>query len=123
MKKEAIESDAAPSPAGPYSQGIVAGDFVFVSGQVGMDEEDDIKEGIKEQTRQALENIKSILEAKGLEMGDIVKTTVYISDMDYFGEMNSVYEEFFGEDPPARSCVQTGMLLNFKVEIEATAAF
>lgn len=122
MEKKAIRTKSAPSSVGPYSQAVKVGNFVFVSGQVGVDKGGNVKKGIREQTRQTLKNVKAILQEANLDLEDIVKTTVYLSDMNNFGEMNSVYREYFKKDPPARACIQAGLFKNFMVEIEAVAS-
>ncbi|MCA0454383.1 MAG: Rid family detoxifying hydrolase [Chloroflexi bacterium] len=108
MSKQVIATNNAPGAAGPYSQGIVANGFVFVSGQIAVvpGTKDFVVGGIKEQTIQTLNNVKAILEAGGSSMDKIVRTTVYLSDVTTFAEMNAVYATFFGENPPARSTVQ-----------------
>jgi len=124
MNKQIITTDKAPAAVGPYSQGVRLGDFVFTAGQLG------IVPGTKEfagpdietQTRQALENLKAVLEAGGSGLEHVVKTTVFLADMGEFGRMNAVYTEFFPEKPPARSAVQAAALpLGGRVEIEAVA--
>ena len=124
MNREITSTDQAPAAVGPYSQGVRVGDFVFTAGQLG------IVPGTKEfagaeiesQTRQALENVKAVLEASGSCMQHVVKTTVYLQDMGEFARMNSVYTEFFPEEPPARSAVQVAALpLGGRIEIEVIA--
>ena len=124
MNKQIVATDQAPAAVGPYSQGVCAGDFVFTAGQLG------IIPGTKEfagldietQTRQALENVKAVLEAGGSCLEHVLKTTVFLQDMGEFGQMNGVYAEFFPENPPARSAVQAAALpLGGRVEIEAVA--
>jgi len=117
-----IRTEDAPTAA-PYSQGFVAGGFVFTAGQVGKNlKTGEMPEGVADQTRQSLENIKAILEAAGASMDDIVKTTVFLTDMAYFEEMNDAYVTFFEKNPPARSTVQVKLASDaFKVEIEAIA--
>jgi len=119
-KKQLITSNA-PSPAGPYSQGIDAGQFVCVAGQHPVDSTTgEMKEGIKEQTRQVLKNIESVLREAGCGLGDIVRTTVYLSDIGHFAEMNEVYREMVPAPYPARTtfgCQLRGIL----VEIDAIA--
>lgn len=108
MSKQVIATDNAPGAGGPYSQGIVANGFVFVSGQIAVipGTKDFVAGGIKEQTAQVMNNIKAILEAGGSSMDKVVKTTVYLSDVNTFAEMNGVYATFFGDQPPARSTLQ-----------------
>lgn len=122
--REVIETDQAPAPVGPYSQAIRVDNSVFTAGQVGMDPATGkLAEGdIKAQTRQALENVSAILEAAGASLGSVVKTTVFLADLDDFANMNEVYAEFFPESPPARSAVQVARLpLDALIEIETVA--
>lgn len=121
----AISTDKAPAAIGPYSQAIHAGNLVFVSGQLPVDPATGnfAGGGIKELTRQSLTNIKSILEAEGLKMRQVVKTTVFLADMADFAEMNEVYAQFFEMPFPARSAVAVKTLpKNARVEIECIAA-
>lgn len=121
--KSVLFSEKAPAAIGPYSQGICAGECIFVSGQLPVD----VKTGalgadIAEQTRLSLENLRSILESKGLTMDDIVKTTVFMTDLGSFAAMNEVYGTFFEGDYPARSTVQVAALpKGAAVEIECIA--
>lgn len=122
---KAISTKKAPGAIGPYSQAIQAGEFVYTSGQLGLEPETGAfpEGGIKEQTRQSLQNVKSILEEAGLSMANVVKTTVFLADMGDFAEMNSVYAEFFAEPYPARSAVAVKTLpKNALVEIEVVAS-
>lgn len=123
MKKE-IKTAKAPSAIGPYSQAIQIGGLVYTSGQIPIDPSTGsfVEGGIKEQTRQSLENVKSILEEAGMTMGDVVKTTVFMADMNDFAEMNAVYATFFTEPYPARSAVAVKTLpKGALVEIEVIA--
>jgi 2-iminobutanoate/2-iminopropanoate deaminase len=124
VNKQIIATDKAPAAVGPYSQAVYAGDFIFTAGQLG------IVPGTKEfagpdveaQTRQALENLKAVLEAGGSCLERVVKTTVFLQDIGEFARMNAVYAEFFPESPPGRSAVQVAALpLGGRVEIEAVA--
>ncbi len=120
-KKEQIVTEKAPSPAGPYSQGIVADRFVFVSGQRPVDPATgEMKQGIKEQTRQVITNIQSVLKEAGCSLDDIVRTTVYLSDISYFNEMNEVYKEMMPKPFPARTTFGT-QLRGILIEIDAIA--
>lgn len=122
---KAISTKKAPGAIGPYSQAIQAGDFVYTSGQLGLDPQTGAfpEGGIKEQARQSLNNVKAILEEAGLSMANVVKTTVFLANMEDFAEMNSVYAEFFTEPYPARSAVAVKTLpKNALVEIEVIAA-
>ncbi|MDO4185604.1 MAG: RidA family protein [Bacteroidales bacterium] len=122
--KEVISSKKAPGAIGPYSQGIVAGGLVFVSGQLPIDAATGLMaEGIGQQTKQSLTNIQHILAEAGLTMKDVVKTTVFLADMALFGDMNKVYATFFETDCPARSAVAVKALpKDALVEIECIAA-
>lgn len=123
MKKVIATSDA-PGAIGPYSQAIDAGAFVFASGQIPINPETgEIPEGIVAQTEQSLANVCAILSAAGLTTDNVVKTTVFLSDMDNFGAMNKVYGNVFSEPYPARSAVAVKTLpKNVLVEIEVLAA-
>jgi 2-iminobutanoate/2-iminopropanoate deaminase len=125
VKMKAISTDQAPAAIGPYSQAIHAGNLVFVSGQLPVNPAtgEFAEGGIKELTRQSLTNMKHILEAEGLTLGNVVKTTVFLADMADFAEMNEVYSEFFATPYPARSAVAVKTLpKNARVEIECIAA-
>ena len=122
MKKIIINTDKAPAAIGPYSQGVEAGSFLFTSGQVPIDAATgQIPQGIEKQTEKSLLNIKGIIESAGAGMNDILKTTVFITDMNNFAAMNEVYKTFFEEGTyPARSCVEvSGLPKGALVEIEA----
>ncbi len=123
MDCEALFSDGAPRPVGPYSQAVRAGQFLFLAGQIPIDPTTgEMPRGITEQTAQVLRNLAAVVEAAGATLADIVKTTVYLTNLDDFGPMNEVYGEFFGERPPARACVEVGRLpKGALVEIEAIA--
>jgi 2-iminobutanoate/2-iminopropanoate deaminase len=119
-----ISTPDAPAPAGHYSQAVVHGDLVFVSGQLAVDAATGRKSvgTIEEQTKIALENVAAILRAAGSDIDRVLKTTVYISDIELWGRVNEVYAEFFGDHRPARAVVPTRDLhFGFKVEIEAVA--
>ena len=123
--KEAISTQKAPGAIGPYSQAVTIGDMVFASGQLGLIPESGAfpEGGIKEQTKQALTNVKAILEAAGATMADVVKTTVFLADMNDFADMNAVYADFFASPYPARSAVAVKSLpKNALVEIEVVAS-
>jgi len=124
MSKRIIHTDAAPAAIGPYSQAVRAGDFVFTAGQIGLDPAtgEMVPGGIAAQTRQALRNLQAVLEAAGASLSQVVKTTVFLQDMNDFAAMNAVYAEFFATEPPARSAVQAAALpKGALVEIEAIA--
>ena len=122
--KQVISTTKAPSAIGPYSQAIQVGNIVYTSGQLPIDPATGAfpEGGIKEQTRQSLLNVKAILEAAGMTMSNIVKTTVFMADMNDFADMNAVYSEFFTEPYPARSAVAVKTLpKGALVEIEVVA--
>jgi 2-iminobutanoate/2-iminopropanoate deaminase len=122
MAKQIIHTDAAPAPIGPYSQATVANGIVFTAGQVGLDTAGTMATGIDGQTRQALINIKAVLEAAGSSMENVLKMTIYLQHMNDFSAMNKVYAEFFTDDPPARSAFQVAKLpVDAMIEIEAVA--
>lgn len=123
MSKTAVKSPNAPAAIGPYSQAIFAGNTLYVSGQLGIDPATGaFAEGcVKEQTRRSLENITAILAEMNLDLTSVVKTTVFLKDMNDFAAMNEVYAGFFAEPYPARVCVQVAQLpKNGLVEIDAT---
>ena len=123
MEKKAIHSDQAPAAIGPYSQAIVCNGFVFTCGQIGMNAEGVMAEGLTAQTRQALENLQAVLEAAGSSMDKVVKCLVFLRDMADFAAVNEVYAEFFKQPCPARSCVAVaGLPKDGLVEIECVAA-
>ena len=123
MSKKAIAAANAPAAIGPYSAAAQVGNTVYVSGQLPADPATNaFPEGITEQTRQSLTNLKAILEAAGMSMNDVVKTTVLLSDIANFGAMNEVYAQFFEAPFPARAAFQVAALpKNALVEIEAIA--
>ncbi len=109
--KERIQTDKAPGAIGPYSQGIKVDNLIFFSGQIPLDPKTGtIPEGIEAQTRQALDNVKGLLESQGLGFQDVVKTTVFLDSMDDFATMNGIYSEYFTEPYPARSAVEVAKL-------------
>lgn len=122
MGKKQIQTDRAPAAIGPYSQAIDLGELIFTSGQIPIGPDGLISEDTAEQTRQCLENLKAVLEAAGSSLDKVVKTTVFIADMEQFGVINEVYAHFFTQPYPARSCVQAARLpKDVAVEIEAIA--
>jgi 2-iminobutanoate/2-iminopropanoate deaminase len=123
--RDVVITDRGPKPIGPYSQGIKSGGFIFLSGQVALDPKSGEMTGgdIRQQTERTLSNIKAILEASGANLHHVVKTTVFLKDMDDFAAMNEVYGRYFTAAPPARSTVQVARLpKDALVEIEVTAA-
>jgi 2-iminobutanoate/2-iminopropanoate deaminase len=124
MDKEIITTEKAPAAVGPYSQAVRAGDLIFTAGQLGIvpGTKDFAGPDIEAQTRQALENLKAVLEAAGSCLKHAVKNTVFLADMGEFARMNAVYAEYFAENPPARSAVQAAALpLGGRIEIESVA--
>ena len=125
IKKErtSLYSPLAPNPIGPYSQAVSYGDLIFTSGQIGLDMDGNIvSDDVEIQTRIALENLLHILEDNNSSMDFVIKTTVYLKDMNDFTKMNEVYNAFFGESKPARSTVEVSRLpKDVKVEIDAVA--
>jgi 2-iminobutanoate/2-iminopropanoate deaminase len=122
--KKVIKTTKAPAAIGPYNQAIQVGNLVYTSGQIPIDPATGnfVEGGIKEQTRQSLLNVKAILEEAGLTMNDVIKTTVFMVDMNDFSDMNAVYSEFFPEPYPARSAVAVKTLpKGALVEIEVVA--
>ena len=122
--KDIIATDRAPRAIGPYSQGVRAGNLVFASGQIPIDPAtgEFVPGGIAEQTEQVLRNLTAVFEAAGVGMDQVIKTTVFLADMDDFTAMNEVYGWFFGAEPPARATVQAARLpRDARVEIEAIA--
>ena len=123
--KQIISTQNAPAAIGPYSQAIRAGDLLFVSGQIPVDPAtgEVVEPTIQAQAKRSLENVKAVLEAAGASLDNVVKTTVFLKNMDDFVEMNRVYQSFFQADCPARSAVQVAKLpKDVLVEIEAIAA-
>ncbi len=121
-EKTIIKTDLAPAAIGPYSVGVAGGPFVFTAGQLGINPKTGslVEGGIEAETRQALQNLSAILEAANSCLDNVVKTTVFLRDINDFAKMNTVYGEFFTENPPARSAVQVAALpKNGAVEIEA----
>ena len=121
MANQVIHTENAPAAIGPYSQAVKAGNLLFVSGQVPfVPETMEIVEGdVKAQTAQSLKNLQAILKEAGADFSNVVKTTVFIKDMNEFAQINEVYAEYFGENKPARACVEVARLpKDVKVEIE-----
>ncbi len=126
MTREVIYAENVPAAVGPYSHAIKGGELLFVSGQLPIDASTGrfVGDSINEQTRQCLENIKIILEAAGSQLEKVLKTTVFLKDMNDFEEMNKVYSQFFQSDFPARCCVEVARLpRDAKIEIEVIAAY
>lgn len=124
MKKQIIRSDQAPSPIGPYSQAVKAGGFLFVSGQIALHPASGelVMQNLESETRQVMENIRSVLAQAGVSFDSIVKTSIFLSDMAHFARVNEVYASYFSGDYPARETVQVaGLPKNVNVEISVTA--
>ncbi len=106
-----IKTTAAPAAIGPYSQAVISGNMLYASGQIPLNPETgEIPEGVEAQARQALTNVKNLIEAAGGSMDNVVKTSVFIKDMNDFAKINEIYAEFFTEPYPARSCVEVARL-------------
>ncbi len=123
MSKKLVFTENAPKPVGPYSQAIISGDFIFISGQIPLDPQSQkIVEGeIEVQTVQVMENLKNVLESIDLTLDDVVKTSVFLSDLNDFKVFNMVYGRYFEKVPPARSTVQVGLMAGVLLEIDAIA--
>jgi 2-iminobutanoate/2-iminopropanoate deaminase len=123
--KKIVSSKKAPRPIAPYSQAVLAGEFLFISGNVGVDPSTNkLALGIEEQTRQTLRNIEAVLSEAGLSLNDVIKVTVYIKDLSLYSKMNDVYKEFFPSEHPARTTVGVAdLLLNALVEMDAIAYY
>jgi 2-iminobutanoate/2-iminopropanoate deaminase len=123
MARQAVETESAPAAIGPYSQAIVAGGFVFCSGTAGIDPATGIApDGIEEQTEQALRNLEAVLVAAGASLADLVKTTIFYTDVEHFATINSIYARYMPEPPPARSGPANVTLpRNLLISIEAIA--
>lgn len=124
QRKQIIATESAPTAIGPYSQAVRAGDFVFVSGQLPMDPAtmELIDGDIGAQTERAMENLRAVLKAAGADFDNVVRTTVYLADMNDFAEMNDVYARYFGDEPAARVTVEVARLpRDARIEIDAVA--
>lgn len=123
-EKRIVATDEAPAAIGPYSQGVWAGDLFFSAGQIALDPESGelVRGGVAVEARRALTNLEAVLAAAGLDFGDVVKTTIFLADMNDFGAVNEVYGEAMEEPYPARSTVEAGRLpRDARVEIEVVA--
>jgi 2-iminobutanoate/2-iminopropanoate deaminase len=119
--RKTVMAEKGPQPAGPYSHAVVSGGFVFVSGQGPVDPETGtMPDAFPDQVRQTLSNVRTILEAAGSSLDDVVKVNAYVTDLTRFAEFNMVYKEFFQHDPPARTTVATA-LLGILVEVDCVA--
>lgn len=124
MNREIITTDHAPAAVGPYSQAVRAGDFVFTAGQIGLDPATGqlVAGGLEAQTRQVLANLSAVLAAAGTSLDNVVKTTIFLTDLSAFKTVNNIYGQHFTGAPPARSTVEVAALpLGALVEIEAVA--
>lgn len=123
MQRKVINAQNAPAAIGPYVHAVQAGDLVFTSGQLGIDvEKGGMAEGIEEQTKHSLKNLKAILNEAGCDAKDVVKTTIFLADINDFATVNEIYGKFFEGGAPARSCFQVAALpAGGLVEIEAVA--
>ncbi|MDE7298950.1 MAG: RidA family protein [Lachnospiraceae bacterium] len=123
MARETISAKNAPAAVGPYVHAVKAGGFVFTSGQLGLDPATGtLPEGVTAQAEQAIKNIQTVLGAAGLDLSDVVKTTVFLADMNDFAAINAVYAKYFTGETPARSCVQAAALPKgglFEIEVIA----
>jgi 2-iminobutanoate/2-iminopropanoate deaminase len=125
VSKRIIQTELAPAAIGPYSQAIRIGDFLYTSGQIALDPKSGkfLSGEIKEETEQTLKNISAILQADGLKLENVIKTTVYLSDLNDFTQMNQIYEKYFSKNKPARACVQVAALpKGAKIEIDVIAS-
>lgn len=123
MKIE-INTKNAPQAIGPYSQGIKAGDMIYTSGQLGIDPSNGeiVDSSVEDEARQSLKNVEAVLKEAGAALSDVIKTTVFVKDLNQFAKINEVYSEFFNEFKPARSCVEVARLpKDGNIEIEAIA--
>ena len=126
MPKKHVFTSLAPKPIGPYSQGVISGGFLFISGQIAIDPNTGelVPGDISAQTEQVLKNLMAVLKEAKIGADNVVKATVYLSDMKDFAGMNDVYAKYFGKEPPARSTIQAAALpRDVKVEIDLIAAF
>ena len=123
MKKEIISTKKAPSAIGPYSQGMIVGDYIFTSGQIPLNPENgQLVTEISKATVQVMENISAVLEAAGSSLEKVIKTTIFLQDLNDFEKVNEIYGSYFEENLPARSCVQVAKLpKGAPIEIEAIA--
>ncbi len=122
--KKVVNTNSAPMPVGPYSQAVIAGDMIYCSGQLGIDPKKNslVSDNVSDQAEQSLKNLKCVLEMAGSSLDSVVKTTIFLTDMDDFKVVNEVYASFFKSDPPARSAIGVAELpKGAKVEIELIA--
>ncbi len=124
MSSKVVSTEKAPQAIGPYSQGMISGNMVYTSGQLGIDPSigEIVNTSIQDEARQSLRNVEAVLKEAGASLTDVIKTTVYVKDLNQFGDINEVYSEFFSDHKPARSCVEVARLpKDGNIEIEAIA--
>ncbi len=124
MANKIVSTEKAPQAIGPYSQGMIAGNMIYTSGQLGIDPQSGeiVNTSIQDEARQSLKNVEAVLNEAGAKLTDVVKTTVYVKDLNQFTDINEVYSEFFSDHKPARSCVEVARLpKDGNIEIEAIA--
>lgn len=122
MSKKVIFSENAPAPIGPYSQAVLAGNLLFISGQIALKEGSMVQETIQAETHQVMHNIHAILQESGMDFGNVVKSTIFVKDLNNFQAINEVYGSYFGENPPARETVEVSRLpKDANVEISCIA--
>lgn len=122
--KKVIKTDQAPNPVGPYSQAIIAGNTLYLAGQIAINPEsgDMVTDNIENEARQVMDNLQAVLEEAGMSMDNVVKTTIYMTDLNNFGKVNEIYGSYFGEMPPARVTVGVAALpkgANLEITMEA----
>jgi 2-iminobutanoate/2-iminopropanoate deaminase len=125
MEKQIINTTGAPAPIGPYNQAVRTGDFLFVSGQIPMDAAtgEIVNSGIQDETQKVMENLAAILKEAGMDFSNVVKSSIFITDMNQFAQINEVYAKYFPENAPARETVQVAALPKFvNVEISVIAS-
>lgn len=125
MEKKIINTNGAPAPIGPYNQAMMVGDFLFVSGQIPMDATtgEIIKSGIQDETEKVMENLAAILKEAGMDFSNVIKSSIFITDMHQFAQINEIYAKYFPSNAPARECVQVAALPKFvNVEISVVAS-
>ncbi len=125
MNKQFVHPPHGPQAVGPYTPGVIANGFLFVSGQIPLHPQtgEFVKGSFEIQARQTLENVKSVVEAAGATLNDVVKITIYLLDINFFADLNALYEEYFGESKPARACIQAAQLpKGVGIEIDAIVA-
>lgn len=125
MEKQIINTTGAPAPIGPYNQAVRTGDLLFVSGQIPLDAVSGelVQSGIQDETEKVMQNLAAILKEAGMDFSNVVKSSIFLTDMHQFAQVNEVYARYFPENAPARECVQVAALPKFvNVEISVIAA-